>query len=94
VAGINLDRLVAKTDNFSGADLTHLCDTAAENAMTDSLAGSQLRPIGMQDFKHALREVKPSIMPWLQSARNVAEFANSGGQYDDLVEYLKLRKIL
>ena len=94
VAGINLDRLVAKTENFSGADLTHLCDTAAENAMTDSLARSQLRPIGMQDFKHALREVKPSIMPWLQSARNVAEFANSGGQYDDLVEYLKLRKIL
>src|SRR5438094_3253263 len=33
VASIDLNRLVAATEHFSGADLAHLCDTAAEHAM-------------------------------------------------------------
>lgn len=30
VAGVDLGRLVAATDQFSGADLAHLCESAAE----------------------------------------------------------------
>ena len=32
---------------------------------------------------------KPSTGPWLQSARNVFDFANADGRYDDLKEYLE-----
>lgn len=33
--------------------------------------------------------VKPSTGPWLQSARNVVDFANADGRYDDLKNYLE-----
>ncbi len=89
IAGIDLDEAVAATHGFSGADLTHLATTAAERAMSDSIANGELRPIGMQDLRAALAEVKPSTGPWLQSARNVVDFANADGRYDDLKDYLE-----
>jgi len=93
LAGIDLRGLVRRTEDFSGADLAHLADSAAEIALADSVRSGRARPIGMSDFDAALTQVGPSIGPWLQTARNVAQFANSGGEYDDLLAYLKSRKL-
>lgn len=89
IAGIDLDELVRETHGFSGADLTHLAATAAEKAMSDSIATGHLRPIGMGDLRAGLAEIKPSTGPWLQAARNVVDFANADGRYDDLKLYLE-----
>ncbi len=89
IAGIDLDEAVAATHGFSGADLTHLVASAAERAMSDSISTGELRPIDMNDLRFALSEVKPSTGPWLQSARNVVDFANADGRYDDLKSYLE-----
>lgn len=94
IAGIDIDAIVARTDGFSGADLAHVVATAAERAMSESIANGVVRPIDMTDVTRALGEVKPSIMPWLQSARNVVTFANEDGRYDDLEDYLRKRKML
>lgn len=94
IAGIDLRRLVAATADFSGADLAHLCESATEYAMADSIRRGEVRMIGQQDFERALKEVRPSTGPWMNTARNVAMFANDGGAYDDLVSYLKRRKLL
>lgn len=94
IAGIDLDEAVAATHGFSGADLTHLVASAAERAMSDSIAQGELRPIDMHDLRAALAEVKPSTGPWLQSARNVVDFANADGRYDDLKEYLEAEQKL
>ncbi|MFR9780064.1 AAA family ATPase [Micromonospora sp. MS34] len=94
IANIDLRRLVAATEDFSGADLAHLCETAAEFAMADSVRTGEVRMIEQRDLDRALKEVRPSTRPWLSTARNVAMFANEGGVYDDLVGYLKRRKLL
>ncbi len=92
VAGVDLVRIVAATDDFTGADLAHLCDTAAEHAMHDSITTGTVRMIEQRDFEAALREVRPSIGPWMSIARNVALFGNEAGTYDELAAYLKKRK--
>jgi SpoVK/Ycf46/Vps4 family AAA+-type ATPase len=94
IAGIDLRTLAERTKDFSGADLAHLVETATERALVDSVARGEVRPVTMKDFAAALREVRPSIGPWLSSARNVAEFGNSDGQYDELVTYLRSRRLL
>ncbi|WP_117215491.1 ATP-binding protein [Allorhizocola rhizosphaerae] len=94
IASIDLRRLVAETIDFSGADLAHLCETAAEYAMADSIERGEVRMIEQRDFESALKEVRSSTGPWFATARNVALFANEGGAYDDLVAYLKKRKLL
>lgn len=92
IAGIDLPVLVDATDGFSGADLVHLCDTAAEKAMIDSIRTGDVRMIEMRDFTAALDEVRSSVGPWFETARNVAMFANEGGAYDELVAYMKKRR--
>jgi AAA+ superfamily predicted ATPase len=93
LAGIDIAAIARRTDDFSGADLAHLCDTAAELALEASVRSGRVRPIDMSDVQAALRQVGPSTGPWLQTARNVAMFANSGGEYDDLLAYLKAKKL-
>jgi SpoVK/Ycf46/Vps4 family AAA+-type ATPase len=94
IANIKLDALVRATADFSGADLAHLCDSAAEFALADSMTGGEIRMIEQRDFERALRDVKPSIGGWLATARNVAMYANDSGAYDELAAYLKQRKML
>jgi SpoVK/Ycf46/Vps4 family AAA+-type ATPase len=94
IANIKLDALVRATADFSGADLAHLCDSAAEFALADSMTAGEIRMIEQRDFERALREVKPSIGGWLATARNVAMYANDSGAYDELAAYLKQRKML
>jgi SpoVK/Ycf46/Vps4 family AAA+-type ATPase len=94
IANIDLGRLVAATEHFSGADLAHLCETAAEHAMADSITSGAIRMIEQRDFERALTEVRPSTAPWFATARNVALFANEGGTYDELATYLKKRKLI
>jgi SpoVK/Ycf46/Vps4 family AAA+-type ATPase len=94
LSGIDVALLVRRTGDFSGADLAHLVDSAAELALAESVRTGQVRPIGMPDFLTALGEVGPSTGAWLQTARNVAQFANASGEYDELLAYLKSRKLV
>lgn len=92
--GIDLGVLVRQTNGFTGADLAHLVDSAAEFAMMDSLRTGTVRMMTMQDFANALKQVRPSAGPWFSSARNIVEYGNRDGQYDDLAAYMKADKLL
>ncbi|HXL87514.1 MAG TPA: ATP-binding protein [Streptosporangiaceae bacterium] len=94
VAGIDLAKLSRLTDGYSGADIAHICETAAEKALMDSVRLGEPRMIGSPDLEAAIGEVKPSLGAWFDTARNVALFANEGGAYDDLASYLRKRKLL
>ncbi len=87
--GLDLSALVGKTGGYSGADLTHLVSSATELAMEEAIRTGQVRPIRQADFVRALRDVKPSTAPWFESARNVAQFANQDGTYDELLGYFR-----
>jgi AAA+ superfamily predicted ATPase len=94
VAGIDLARLSRLTDGYSGADIAHICETAAEEALLDSVKRGEPRLIGQADLEAAVGEVRPSLGTWFETARNVALFANEGGAYDDLVAYLRKRRLI
>jgi len=94
VAGIDLARLAGQTDGYSGADIAHICETAAERALMDSVRRGEPRVIGPGDLEAAIGEVKPSLGAWFDTARNVALFANENGSYDDLAAYLRKRRLL
>ncbi|KQY36759.1 AAA family ATPase [Nocardia sp. Root136] len=89
VAGIDLDALATHTDGLSGADLAHVCTSATQLAMADSMRSGEVRPVGMADVEAALARTRPSTGAWFESARNVVEFANGDGSYDELARYLK-----
>ncbi|MEV0029438.1 AAA family ATPase [Nocardia sp. NPDC050793] len=93
VAGIDLGAIAARTEGFSGADMAHVCTSATQLAMAESIRTGTVRPIGMADLEAAMAEIKPSAGAWFESARNVVEFANSDGSYDELALYMKRMKM-
>ncbi|WP_426300248.1 tetratricopeptide repeat protein [Arthrobacter sp. R-11] len=94
IAGIDVKKIAARTENFSGADLEHVVTSAAEKAMMESLRKGSVQAISMSHVNEALKDIRPSTQTWLQTARNVVEFGNSNGSYDELGQYLHARKML
>ena len=94
VEGIDMGYLVQQTVGFTGADLAHLVDSAVEYAMMDSVRTGNVRMVTMQDFLRALTQVRPSAGPWFVTARNIVEYGNRDGQYDDLAEYMKANNLM
>ncbi len=91
---LNLDRVLDGTEGYSCADLVALCEAATELAMEEYVERGVIRNVNEVDFKRAKREVRPSTLAWFEAARNYAMFANEGGAYDDLIDYLRARKLL
>ncbi len=93
LATIDFARLSLQTEGFSGADLARLCNMATREALVDAARSEHIRPIGMGDLETALGQLKPSTAEWFATAKHAANFANQDGTYDDLVAYLKARKM-
>jgi SpoVK/Ycf46/Vps4 family AAA+-type ATPase len=94
VVGVDVAKLARRTEGFSGADIAHVCESAAEWALMDAIKTGENRMIEMRDLEAALNTIRPSTAAWFDAARNAVNFANADGMYDDLVERMKKRKLL
>jgi SpoVK/Ycf46/Vps4 family AAA+-type ATPase len=90
---IDYEELASLCEGMSGADLRLICDDAAEQALGEAIRTSVMQPIENDQLRAAIRSTRPSTAPWLESARNYVRYANSSGEYDDLANYLRRRKI-
>ncbi len=85
---LDLGWLARNTVSFSGADLRQLVEAASDEAIDASLEAGVDVPITDAHLKTALRNVKPTTLEWLTTARNHARYANEGGQYDEVLAFL------
>ena len=53
------------------------------------MASGVPQPLEQKDLLRAAKKVKPSCKEWFSSARNYAMYANDGGIYDEILDYLK-----
>ncbi|MEM7627023.1 MAG: AAA family ATPase [Planctomycetota bacterium] len=88
---VDIDAVAKKARGFSGADLKALVDLAVEAKLKDALKTGVPSPLTTKDLARAAKQVKPSTKEWFASAKNHALYANEGGQYDDILDYLKMR---
>jgi SpoVK/Ycf46/Vps4 family AAA+-type ATPase len=80
------------TEGRSGADLALICDSAAEHALEASLHQGTVVPISQKWMLDAVRSTKSSIRPWIETAKSFANFGNASGAYDELAEFLRIRR--
>ena len=88
-AKIDVGALAKRTSGFSGADLEHLVESASDEAIEATQAGGAEVPIAEEHLAAALRDVKPTTLEWLTTARNYARYANESGQYDEVLRFLE-----
>ncbi len=88
--GVNTptDAIAGKTSGFSGADLRNLVETATDIAIDESLLAEKETELTTAMFEEAMKDVRPSTIEWLTTARNYAKYSNVGGQYDDVSKFL------
>jgi len=89
VEQIDFKRLARETEQFSGADLKGLVDRAVEAKLQEAMRKGSVLPLGMRDLQSAAKLSKPSTVEWFASARNYAVFANQGGMYDEVLNYMQ-----
>ncbi|MEU0267075.1 AAA family ATPase [Nocardioides sp. NPDC006303] len=94
VAGIDLKRLAKATDGYTGADIAHACNSAAEIALMEAAETGDVRMISQADIEAALKDIRPSVGPWFETARNIVMFANEDGSYDELARYMRKNRRL
>jgi SpoVK/Ycf46/Vps4 family AAA+-type ATPase len=90
VSDVDYNLIAKKTDAFSGADLKAVLDRAIEAKLTDAMKVGIPQPLTTKDLLAAAAGVRPSTREWFATARNYALYANQGGAYDDVLQYLKL----
>ncbi|MGF1729345.1 ATP-binding protein [Photobacterium kasasachensis] len=88
-ADIDTHAIASKTSSFSGADIANLIDMAADEAIDEMIALEKDVNISYSHMKEALKHIKPTTTEWLTTARNYARYANDGGRYDEVLEFLK-----
>lgn len=76
------------TSGFSGADLSELVESAADEAIEESIGSGVEQPMCDRHFKRALKDVRATTLEWLTTARNYARYANEGNQYDEVLAFL------
>jgi SpoVK/Ycf46/Vps4 family AAA+-type ATPase len=87
-AKVDLDFVAEKTPGFSGADLENIVELASDAAIEVSLEQGKEVPIEQAHLLRALSEARPTTGEWLTTARNYARYANQGGLYDDVLQFL------
>jgi transitional endoplasmic reticulum ATPase len=92
VGKIDVASIAKQTAEFSGADLKGLLDLVIEKKLSESFEKGVPQPMDTKDFLLALKQIKPSTKDWFTTARNYALYANDSGLYDEILEYLKIKK--
>ncbi len=90
--GIDADALAARIKDFSGADIKAVFDQAVEAALAEAMKSGGIVPVTQKKLIKAAKITKPSTRKWFESAKNYAMYANQSGFYDDVLDYLGIKK--
>lgn len=89
---IKLEELSKKSKTYSGADIKSSIDIAIEQKLTESFKDGIPKPLTTKDILKAFKKMKPSTQEWFSSAKNYALYSNDSGLYDDILDYLNIKK--
>jgi len=89
---IDAAQIAKLTQGYSGADLKAVVDIATEYKLEESLSKGALQPLTQKDITKAVKDHRATTGEWFATARNYALYANETGLYDDILQYLNLKK--
>ncbi|MFK7960618.1 MAG: AAA family ATPase [Phycisphaerales bacterium] len=79
------------SDGCSGADLQQIVNATVEGKLAEVMKSGRPTPITTRDLVRTAKRHVPSTREWFSSAKNHALFANEGGVYDPVLEWINRR---
>ncbi len=90
---IDFSALAKTSQGYSGADIEALIDIAIEGKLEEAIKAGIPKPLVTKDLKKAMKKHKATTKEWFTTAKNFALYANESGLYDDVLTYMKIKKI-
>ncbi|RUM67536.1 MAG: ATP-binding protein [Sulfurospirillum sp.] len=81
-------QLALESNGFSGADIKGVVERVSEMVIESILENKNDQKITQEHLLQIIKDTKKTTKEWFGMAKNVVEYANSNGFYDDLKEYL------
>ena len=69
-----------------------LKSTWAARKLAEAMRTGVPAPLTTKDLVAAAKSGRPTTRDWFSTARNYALYSNEGDQYDDVLDYLKLKR--
>jgi len=88
---VDIDKIAKNAKDYTGADLKALVDVTIEEKLKIIIETGKETPIKTKDFLSSTKKIKPSSKIWFETAKNYAVYSNQSGQYDDILNYLKIK---
>jgi len=92
IDSLKYDELAEATESFSGADIKGIVDRVGENTIEKILESGEDIKITQENLLELIKSTKPTTLEWFEMAKNVVEYANGSGIYDELQEYMDSAK--
>ncbi len=89
---VDFASLAKKTKDYSGADIEAIIDIAIEEKLEQAIKEGIPKPMTTKDLLSAVKKHKATTNEWFASAKNFALYANESGLYDNILNYLKIKK--
>ena len=89
---IDYKSIADRTKDYSGADIDAIVDIAVEEKLEEAFKDGVPKPLTTKDLINAVKKHKASTSEWFTTAKNFALYANEAGLYDDILNYLKIKK--
>lgn len=89
---VDFGKLAKQSEGFSGADLQATVELAVEALLQQAMKTGQVTPLRTGDLLGAMKKQRPTTREWFSTAKNYAMYANQGGHYDDILEYLRIKR--
>ena len=85
---IKYELLAQMTKRFSAADITRICDEAAERSFKEAVKAGKTVSITQQLLTDIARDAKTSIADWFSTVTNYIKYSNDSGFYNTVKDYL------
>lgn len=92
---IKLESLAQKTRNYSGADLKAITERAVDMQIKESLSLAvtskgkpAVLPLTTEVIVKSMQDSMPSTLEWIETAKNYCAFANQGGYWTSIQQWI------
>ena len=89
---VDYAKVAKQTEGFSGADLRATIELAVEGLLHTAMKTGKITPIRTADLLAAAKKQKPTTREWFATAKNYAMYANQGGHYDEILQYMNVKR--
>ncbi len=89
ISSLDYKELSDLSKNFSGADIKGIVDRVGEEVIESILESGEDITITQDALIEMIKKTNTSTAEWFSVAKNVLEYANNSGAYDELGEYMK-----